>query len=232
MPFLPDPAFFHRQVFSPVVSFQPEKDKLIPFDFTDNNPDLTADLLENTPAYCQYLDDKRQKAGALYGIGGYGENRTVYSRSRVFDDPAGGEPRRLHLGVDIWGSVGTPVFAPLPGKVHSFQFNNHFGDYGATIILQHAFENQVFYTLYGHLSLKDLQLQEGQIIVAGQEFAHFGLPEENGHWPPHLHFQIIMDMQDFWGDYPGVCRFSEKEKYLSLCPDPDLILQMQQYLKG
>lgn len=225
-----DPAFFHRQHFSPVVPFQSEKDKLILFDFTENNPDLTAELLENTPAFCQYLDEKRQRTGALYGIGGYGEHRTVYSRSRVFDDPLGGEPRRLHLGVDIWGAVGTPVFAPMEGRVHSFQFNDHFGDYGATIILRHEVENQIFYTLYGHLSVADLHLEGGQNIAAGQEFAHFGPPDENGHWPPHLHFQIIRDMEDFWGDFPGVCRFSEKEKYLSICPDPDLIFRMNQYL--
>lgn len=225
-----DSAFFHRQVFSPVVSFQPGKDKLILFDFTENNPDLTAALLENTPEFCQYLDEKRQQAGALYGIGGYGEHRTVYSRSRVFDDPTGGEPRRLHLGVDIWGAVGTQVFAPCEGMVHSFQFNNHFGDYGATIILQHHLDGQLFYTLYGHLSVADLQLESSQIIAAGQEFAHFGPTEENGHWPPHLHFQIIRDLQDFWGDFPGVCRYSEKDKYLNLCPDPDLLLRMQRYL--
>jgi peptidoglycan LD-endopeptidase LytH len=32
------------------------------------------------------------------------------------------------------------------------------------------------------------------------------------------------------GDYPGVCRFSDKDSYLSNSPDPDLILQMTQYV--
>ncbi|RYZ44700.1 MAG: peptidase M23, partial [Chitinophagaceae bacterium] len=47
-------------------------------------------------------------------------------------------------------------------------------------------------------------------------------------WPPHLHFQIIKDMHGWKGDYPGVCRFSEKEAYLQNCPDADLILQMME----
>jgi hypothetical protein len=72
-------------------------------------------------------------------------------------------------------------------------------------------------------------LNEGQYINRGQEFAHFGEPRENGQWPPHLHFQIIADMQFKKGDYPGVCKFSEREKYLHNCSDPDLILQMMQY---
>ena len=62
----------------------------------------------------------------------------------------------LHLGTDIWGPVGTKIFAPLGGMVHSFAFNNNLGDYGATIILQHQLDTWNFYTLYGHLSLKDI----------------------------------------------------------------------------
>jgi hypothetical protein len=54
---------------------------------------------------------------------------------------------------------------------------------------------------------------------------------ENARWPPHLHFQIVIDMEipiaiGKKGDYPGVCKLSEKEKYLNNCLDPDLILQM------
>lgn len=57
---------------------------------------------------------------------------------------------------------------------------------------------------------------------------HFGEPAENGDWPPHLHFQVIHDMEFKKGDYPGVCSISERERYLKNCPDPDLILKMMQ----
>jgi hypothetical protein len=36
-------------------------------------------------------------------------------------------------------------------------------------------------------------------------------------------------MQGMQGDYPGVCRYSEKERYLANCPDPDLVLQLNKY---
>ncbi|MBD0279235.1 MAG: peptidoglycan DD-metalloendopeptidase family protein, partial [Flavisolibacter sp.] len=147
--------------------------------------------------------------------------------------PTGGQgaPRRFHLGTDIWGRVFTKVMAPLDGIVHSFAFNNGLGNYGATIILTHNLDGYTFYTLYGHLSLNSLKnLVEGQNVHRGDVFAEFGPPSENGQWPPHLHFQIILDMEGMKGDYPGVCTFSERERYLANCPDPDLILQMNQYI--
>jgi hypothetical protein len=55
---------------------------------------------------------------------------------------------------------------------------------------------------------------------------------ENGNWPSHLHFQIILDLQDWQGDYPGVCKYSERQLWLDNCPDPDLILGMNQYVSG
>ena len=219
-------ATFHQ-----VVKFDAKKDKLLLLDFTDRNTNLTEETLANTSAFSEYINSKLSRAKASYGIGGYDEHRTVYSRSKVFDDKD--EPRRLHLGVDIWGPAGTEVFAPFGGVVHSVGFNNNFGDYGATIILQHQIDGTPFNTLYGHLSRKDIAgLKEGNYINRGTPFAHFGEPAENGFWPPHLHFQIIENMHEWEGDYPGVCKFSERKKYLENCPDPDVILQMVQFAKG
>lgn len=217
----------HQSTFHPVVPFNAEKDKLLQLDFTDANKNLTAEILANTDDFAKYIDEQLGTK-YKYGIGGYGEHRTIYSRSSKFDGVE--EPRRLHLGIDIWGPVGTPVFAPLGGYVHSFSFNDFFGDYGATIILQHQLDSISFNTLYGHLSLRDIEsIQEGQYISRGVEFAHFGPAKENGYWPAHLHFQIVSEMHEKKGDYHGVCKYSEREKYLQNCPDPDIILQMMQY---
>ena len=120
--------------------------------------------------------------------------------------------------------------SPLNGIVHSYAFNNAFGDYGTTIIVTHNLDGMVFHSLYGHLSLNSIKnMQEGDVVKKGDVIAEFGIPFENGHWPPHLHFQLIIDMEGMKGDYPGVCALSEKEKYLNNCPDPDLVLQMMQY---
>lgn len=229
----PHNIFIRNQYsFFPVVAFNPKTDRLLKMDFTANNTELTNDIIESTAVFSSYINKKLRTARCTLGIGGYGEHRTVYSRSGVFDaDNPMEEPRRLHLGTDIWGPPGTPVFAPLGGMVHSFAFHDHYGDYGATIILLHQLDGFAFYTLFGHMSLRDIrQLQEGQYIIRGEEFAHFGEPHENGHWPPHLHFQIIYDIGVNEGDYPGVCKYSEREKYLANCPDPDVILQMNRYV--
>ncbi len=217
----------YKDTFHPVVPFNAKKDKLLKIDFTGSNQELTEDILLDTTAFSTYIKELLGKKHT-YGIGGYDEHRTVYSRSDVFDDAE--EPRRLHLGIDVWGNAGTPVFAPFGGYVHSFAFNSRFGDYGATIILHHQIDGVSFNTLYGHLSLNDIAgLHEGQYITRGVEFAHFGEPEENGHWPPHLHFQIVKEMHQHDGDYPGVCKLSEREYYLLNSPDPDVILQMMQF---
>jgi murein DD-endopeptidase MepM/ murein hydrolase activator NlpD len=214
-----------HQPFQPVVLYDPTKDQLLPMDFTAANIALTPDILDDAQLFSDYVSRELIHHHCRFGIGGYAEHRTIYARSAHFD--TGEEPRRLHLGIDIWGPAGTPVFAPLNGEIHSFRFNDLHGDYGATIILQHQLEEFTFHTLYGHLSLSDLKdLQNGQKVVAGQQIAQFGDIGENGHWPPHLHFQLIIDMEGLQGDYPGVCQYSKREKYLSNCPDPDLILQM------
>jgi peptidoglycan LD-endopeptidase LytH len=219
------PILQRHQPFQPVVLFDASSDKLLPMDFTATNTSLTPEILDSVALFSDYVNQQLAQHQAKFGIGGYAEHRTIYARSAHFN--SGEEPRRLHLGVDIWGPAGTPVFAPLNGHVHSFQFNNNYGDYGATIILRHQLEGVSFHTLYGHVSLASLEgLYENKPVVAGELFAHFGKPDENGQWPPHLHFQLIIDMEGKFGDYPGVCRYIERERYLANCPDPNIILQM------
>lgn len=220
--------------FYPVIPFQPEKEKLVLFDFTENNSRLTADKFNDTALFSAYIDEQLRQQHARYGIGGYGEHRTIYSRSNIFDgEQPGDEPRRFHLGMDIWGEAGTPLSAPLDGIVHSFAFNNQRGDYGTTIILEHNLKGSVFHALYGHLGLASIQdMKEGKKIKEGEVFAWTGIPAENGQWPSHLHFQLIQDIGDHRGDYPGVCRFSERVYYLENCPDPDLLLQLNRYIGG
>ncbi len=218
----------NKQDFHPVVDLDPAKEKLYHFDFTSSNTELRPSEVADTTAFSYYINNKLQSTGSKYGIGGYNENRTLYRRSDLFD---GAEPRTIHLGVDIWGPAGTKIYAPLGGMVHSFAYNDRFGDYGATAILLHQLGTVTFHTLYGHLSRNDIaQLSEGSYIARGQVIGHFGRAEENGNWPPHLHFQVIRDMWFMKGDFPGVCSVSESEKYLTNCPDADLILDMMKYI--
>jgi len=222
-----------RHRFHSVVSFDRQKDKLLRFDFTSNNRELSASILDDTQRFTRYINDKLNASHAKFGVGGYNEYRELYSRSRVFDSAHNDEePRRLHLGIDIWGKAYNRVMSPLDAIVHSFGFNNKYGDYGATLLLTHNLEGCSFHTLYGHLSLNSIKnLREGGNIKSGDVIGEFGIPMENGQWPPHLHFQIIKELGEWKGDYPGVCKYSEGDIYLNNCPDPDLILGMMDYAR-
>lgn len=168
------------------------------------------------------IERQLSDSGSIIGYGGYLEDRDIYRRSAHFEKD--GEYRSIHLGLDIWAKAGTGIYAPIEGQVHSWEYNGAPYDYGATIILEHQIEQWQFHTIYGHLSRKDLQgLEKGKSIEAGRQFCHIGKEEDNGGWVPHLHFQIIMNMQGKEGDYPGVAPPSEKEWYAQNCPDPALL---------
>jgi len=94
--------------------------------------------------------------------------------------------------------------------------------------LQHHIKGLTFYTLYGHLSLSSIEtLQVGQEVGKGEKIASLGDASVNGDYPPHLHFQIILDIQGFKGDYPGVCCKKDLDFYLKNCPNPDWILKLK-----
>ena len=66
----------------------------------------------------------------------------------------------------------------------------------------------------------------GDIVKKGEQIATLGLPPINGDYAPHLHFQIIIDMEGKIGDYPGVCNEKTLLFYKSNCPDPNLLLKI------
>jgi len=208
-----------------VVDFDPFTEKLYHLDLTTGNKDLDVATVTDALRFDRWVTKKLHNNNCRYGIGGYMEHRTIYANIPLFDS-GGDEPRFLHLGVDIWAKAGTAVYSPLKGKVHSFNDNNNHGDYGPTIILEYDLDGLKLFALYGHLSRKDLDgLHVGMPIHINQKIGDFGEIEENGHWPPHLHFQLMFDMEGKQGDYPGACRFSEKETYIKNIPDPQLILR-------
>lgn len=163
---------------------------------------------------------------AQLAIGRYAEDRqSLYQRSELFKSRSG--LRSLHLGIDLTVLHPCPVYAPLPGVVHSLADNQFSGDYGPTILLQHELHGWCFYTLYGHLSRASLHgCYPGQVIEKGQHFADLGEPEENGGWPIHLHFQVIHQLQGWQGGYPGVVHSEQADWELINCPNPNWMLQI------
>lgn len=193
-------------------------------DLSVDNPEIYEFDILDTEQLAAYIHDKLVDNEALIAIGGYGENRLVYQRSEHFGE--GEDARCIHLGVDVWCEAMTPVFAPLDARIHSFQDNDQYGDYGPTIILAHDLGEHKLYSLYGHLARRSLTgLKEGRIIKSGEKIAEIGDVQENGQWPPHLHFQLIRDMKGKKGDFPGVASKKDWEYYKELCPDPYLLIK-------
>lgn len=211
--------------FAPIMGEKLTLENTLPLDFTASNKNLDAINLSDTAEFDRFVFDQLKNEGKKYGIGGYLENRTIYRRSKVFATGSA-DFRSIHLGVDIWKEEGAPIFAPLAGKVHSFQDNAGFGNYGPTIILEHEIDGKSLFSLYGHLFRKDLEkLQVGQEFNAGELLCHVGPYPENGDWPPHLHFQLMWDLGENWGDYPGVAAEKDLEFYRENCPDPNGMLK-------
>lgn len=162
------------------------------------------------------------EAGAIAGVGGYLENRSVYRDTELFQ---GDTERCIHIGVDVFMPAGAVIYAPLSGEVQSFANRAVEGDYGPVIILRHELQGFEFHTLYGHLSEASLDgLRDGKSIAQGDRFAEIGPRQVNGNWTPHLHFQLIRDMQGHHGDYPGVVRPRDLDYYKLNCPDPNPLI--------
>jgi murein DD-endopeptidase MepM/ murein hydrolase activator NlpD len=194
-------------------------------DLSNQNPELKRIDTSNAVAFSKYINRYVKDHQAKVAIGGYKEARNIYKRSQNFNS-TDAEERFIHLGLDLWTKANTPIFAPLEGKVHSFKNNIGLGNYGPTIILEHQLKGDKFHTLYGHLttaSLKDLEV--GKSIPAGENFAAIGSYPENGDYPPHLHFQVIVDLKEMTGDFPGVTSLADQNAAFSNCLDPNLILK-------
>lgn len=207
-----------------VLPFDLNKEKITIFDFSANNPEVSkiSDIFSHE--FSDYVKKIMNKNGAKVGIGKYNEDRVIY-QSGLFTSNE--ESRTIHLGIDLFSELGTNVYSPLDGRIHSFQNNAAKGDYGPTIILEHNIMGTRFFTLYGHLSLDSLDGKKiGQKVSKGEAIGKIGKHEINGNWPPHVHFEIIADMMDKKGDFPGVAKKSEREKWLKICPDPNLILRI------
>lgn len=209
------------------LSFELNARRCLRLDLSENNLALHGFDPGDTPGFSAWIARQILESAADYAAGGYAEDRALYKMSKVFTTDAE-EPRTLHLGIDLWLAAGTEVRAVLPGIVHSTADNAAFGDYGPTVILEHAIGNERFFTLYGHLARPTLQrTRAGQRLAAGEQIGWLGEAHENMGWPPHLHFQIIKDLDGRRGDYPGVCKSSERAQWLAGCPNPNLLLHIQ-----
>jgi murein DD-endopeptidase MepM/ murein hydrolase activator NlpD len=202
--------------------------KYIKIDISKKNKDLLNFDVASAAEWDIYINSYLKKNEKDVAFGGYIEKRNLYDRSDYFKKMAENEKRNIHLGVDLWCEENTKVLAILDGEVHSFKNNNNHGDYGPTVILKHQIDNEIFYTLYGHLSLISIEnMIIGDTVLKGDCIGFLGGASVNGEYAPHLHFQIIKDLQGNFGDYPGVSSEKNIAFYKTNCPDPNLLLKLE-----
>ena len=219
--------FLKSRIAEPLIDRSILKSDYSPLDLSIHNADLKAINVSSSNNLETFIWNYMKSNEAKVAYGGYLEHRSIYQRSDYFNQSNPETERNIHLGLDIWIEANTPIFAPLAGVIHSFKNNTNYGDYGPTIILKHHIDSFEFYTLYGHLSLASIQnLEVGVEVKQGAAIATLGTAEVNGDYPPHLHFQIIKDIQEYKGDYPGVSNQLDLAFYKENCPDPNLLLKL------
>ena len=154
-----------------------------------------------------------------FGIGKYNEKRLGTYKASLFK---GG--RNIHMGIDFFAPIGTPLYAFEKGEIFLTGYNSAKGDYGYTLITKHQISGVILFALYGHLSKVSIEKKRrGEKIEKGQVIAWVGERQENGGWIPHLHFQLSFE-RPLISDLPGVV--SQKDLSIALLkyPDPRLVL--------
>jgi len=120
--------------FSPIV--KGVFDDYVWIDLSNKNTALAKVDTNNSEKFSEYVNQFLSDNNSKIAIGVYNEPRSIYKRSEEFNSTEL-EERFIHLGLDLWTKVNTPIFAPLEGKIHSFKNNAIEGNYGPTIILEH-----------------------------------------------------------------------------------------------
>ncbi|MEJ2216315.1 MAG: aminotransferase class III-fold pyridoxal phosphate-dependent enzyme [Gemmatimonadota bacterium] len=216
----------HDDEIGPVLDPDPASSRRITLDLSPGSLEWSGLRgREDSAAWTRAVFDRMRDAGAGLGIGRYDEPRRWYTGEAFrTDTDEGPEWRTVHLGIDLFMPAGTPVLAPLDGTVAAVRDNAGRLDYGPTILLRHETDDVVFHTLYGHLAPGALDLEVGRRVRRGERIAAIGAPPGNGDWAPHLHLQIIADLLGYEGTFPGVVRPSERAVWLSVSPDPNLLV--------
>ncbi len=168
-------------------------------------------------------------AQAPVWMGYYREPRLIYTEDFFRLGPWQASDRRsVHIAVDVFADIGTPLHAPLAGEVVFAGYRAANLDYGGLVILRHETpQGDAFFTLYGHLSKASVRaLKPGQAIARDEIFARLGAPEENGRWSPHVHFQLALSLDGYGDDLPGVASPDLLEYWTQLCPNPAPLLNL------
>lgn len=93
----------------------------------------------------------------------------------------------LHAGVDLAAAMGTTIFAVADGVI-AYVGPGKAGRSSTLVIIDHDLDGEVFSSWYVHMYPKDVFVEAGQEVSAGEPIARVG---SNGNSTgPHLHLEI------------------------------------------
>ncbi|MFC3614089.1 aminotransferase class III-fold pyridoxal phosphate-dependent enzyme [Lutimaribacter marinistellae] len=177
--------------------------------------------------------DEAGRIGEEYGegiwLGYWNEPRLIYAEKGFRKGPWKASDRRtVHIAVDVFAPAGTPLYAPLSGRVEVVENRDNHLDYGGVVILHHETpQGDVFYTLYGHLDPEACdRLKPGDPVAQGAAFCKLGDKYQNGGWVPHVHFQLALTTAGMQANWPGVADPDELELWHAICPNPAALLNL------
>jgi murein DD-endopeptidase MepM/ murein hydrolase activator NlpD len=101
----------------------------------------------------------------------------------VLVSPFGHRWGRLHRGLDIAATLGTPVLACADGRVIFTGSRKRFRSYGNTVLVDHG---KGVYTYYAHLN--EVKVIKNQRVRGGQKIATIG--NSGRSTGPHLHLEV------------------------------------------
>ncbi|MEP7285702.1 MAG: peptidoglycan DD-metalloendopeptidase family protein [Chloroflexota bacterium] len=122
------------------------------------------------------------------------DDTNYWARNYSYGSTDGGK-RPIHHGVDFQNGTGTPVLAAGDGLVYyaGSDKTKIFGPqpnfYGNVIVIEHAYRDvsgQKVYTLYGHLSV--IEVQTGETVKVGERIGQVG--SAGVAIGPHLHLEV------------------------------------------
>ena len=204
-----------------------KKTKLNNIDLSVSTKFIESSEVGNLEIFQYKIERLQEKFPDKILAGGYLEPRAIYTTDEYGKSGnSGNENRTIHIGLDFWLPPKTPVHSIFDGEV--VMATNDAGDkeYGGLVVLKHKAKDFNFYTLYGHNSVKSATIHSvGNKIKKGDKISELGNYPENGNWPPHLHFQIMLSMMDFKIDFPGVMYFNQINIWKEICPDPNLFFK-------
>jgi len=141
----------------------------------ENNPFLDPNL------FGEWINLLHKSLGVDYSWGGYLEDREEILDGTYL--PAGS---KVHLGIDYWVPLNSPVLMPKDGKLVASRYDpDKNGGWGGQAIFDIDGLFYIFGHLHGHAG------KVGKTYARGQVIGYVADIDRSGGWYPHLHLQCM-----------------------------------------